>query len=212
MTIYEALAAVMADVDHVGKDGRNDSQGFRFRGIDHLLNAVGPALRRHRVVILPELIDAAYESVEVGKNRTPMRQATVKMAYRFVAVDGSEVRVIVPGEALDSGDKATTKALSQALKYALVQTLAIPTDEPDPDAESFERAPAVDLDAEARAAGFVDEADRTAQHVEVAKLHRRLAGQDVKGWRAEHGWPVTRAELEALRVELDKLAELEEPF
>ena len=138
--IHEALAAVMADVTHVGKSGKNQSQGYNFRGIDGVLNAVGPALRRHGVTVLPELAEMTERTVEVGKNRTAMNAVTVKVRCFFVGPDGDHLQALVPGEAMDSGDKAVSKAMSVALRTCLIQTLALPTDEPDPDEHTYERS------------------------------------------------------------------------
>lgn len=140
--IHQALAAVMSAVRSVAKGDRNAAQGFNFRGIDATLNAVGPALRTHGVVVLPHLIDLSQETVEVGKNRTPMKSVTIQVEYSFIGPAGDRLTVVVPGEAMDSGDKAVSKAMSVALRTALLQTLALPTDEPDPDSEAYERAPA----------------------------------------------------------------------
>ncbi len=141
-TIQAALAAVMADVTHVGKEGKNSAQGYSFRGIDGVLNAVGPALRRRGVVVMPHLEAVEHLVVEVGKNRTAMRQATVTVRYVFHGPAGDSLDCVVAGEAMDSGDKATSKAMSVALRTALIQALALPTHEPDPDEKSYERAPA----------------------------------------------------------------------
>lgn len=138
--VYVSLAAVMAEVRAVGKDDQNAQQGFRFRGIDGVLNAVGPALRLHRVIVLPIVEEVDISSVEVGKNRTRMAHVTVRVRYRFTAHDGSYVDAVVPAEAFDSGDKAVSKAMSVAFRTALIQALALPTNEPDPDAQSYERA------------------------------------------------------------------------
>ena len=143
-TIQTKLAAVMADVQSVAKRDRNDHQKFNFRGIDAVLNAVGPALRKHGVVVVPEVLDYRYETVEVGQKRTQMGHAVLRVAYTFSAdgVDGT-LTCSVLGEAMDSGDKAVPKAMSVAFRTALLQALALPTDEPDPDASTYERAPAV---------------------------------------------------------------------
>lgn len=138
--IFMDLAAVMAAVTAVGKDGRNESQGYRFRGIDGVLNAVGPALRANGVIILPELLDMTDEVIEVGQRRTRMARVTVKVRYSFVASDGSVLHAVVPGEAMDSSDKAASKAMSVAFRTALIQALALPTDEPDPDETTHERS------------------------------------------------------------------------
>lgn len=140
--IHAALAAVMADVGAVAKSDRNQVQGFNFRGIDAVINAVGPAFRSRGVIALPLVEDAHYEQIEVGKNRSLMRQCTLTVRWRFVGPAGDHLDAVVVAEAMDSGDKATSKAHSVAYRTALLQVLCIPTDEPDPDATTYERAPA----------------------------------------------------------------------
>jgi hypothetical protein len=139
--IYAALAAVMADVTSVPKHDRNEAQGFSFRGVDATVNAVGPALRNHGVVVVPRVLSHEFGTVEVGQRRTPMSHAIVKVVYTFYATDGSSVAAKVLGEAMDSGDKCLSKAMSVAFRTALIQALALPTGEPDPDASNYERSP-----------------------------------------------------------------------
>lgn len=140
MEIIKALNAVMETVGNVSKDGRNQAQGFNFRGIDAVVNAVSPALRKHNVVVVPRLLASEYETVTVGKNQTQMGHARVQVEYAFYATDGSSVSAIVAAESMDSGDKATAKAMSVAMRTALLQALCLPTDEIDPDATSYERS------------------------------------------------------------------------
>lgn len=140
--IYEALSAVMAEVGAVRKGDYNEGQRFNFRGIDAVVNAVSPALRRHGVIVTPKVESIDYGTVEVGRNRTPMGHVRVLVNYTFTHVTGGTVAATVPGEAMDSGDKATAKAMSVAFRTALLQALCLPTDEPDPDSQSYERAPA----------------------------------------------------------------------
>lgn len=140
-TIFAAMAAVMNDVSGVGKHGRNTSQNFNFRGIDDVLNAIGPALRTHGVFLAPVVGEITSEVTEVGQRRTPMKSVVVTVSYTFHGPAGDSVTVTVPGEAMDSGDKAISKAMSVALRTALIQTFALPTDEKDPDADTYERTP-----------------------------------------------------------------------
>jgi hypothetical protein len=137
--IYQALADVMADVQAVAKRDRNTHQNFNFRGIDAVMNAVGPALRTRRVIVAPTVETVAYEHVKTttGKDATACR---VQVTYTFYADDGSSVATSVAGEAWDSGDKACPKAMSVAFRTALLQALCLPTDEPDPDHDVYERA------------------------------------------------------------------------
>jgi hypothetical protein len=139
--IFQALSAVMDDVGAVRKDSKNVSQGFNFRGIDAVVNAASPALRKHGVVVWPNVISVRYETVQVGRNATSMGHCQVQVEYTFAAADGSQITTCVAAESMDSGDKATAKAMSVAFRTALLQTLCLPTDEVDPDAESYERTP-----------------------------------------------------------------------
>ncbi|CAB4218801.1 Essential recombination function protein [uncultured Caudovirales phage] len=142
LTIQAALAAVMGDVREVAKKDRNTSQNFNFRGIDAVVNAVGPALRAHGVIVMPEVLEHSYATVTVGRNATSMGHTIIKVRYRFTGPAGDFLDCVVLGEAMDAGDKATPKAMSVAFRTALLQALALPTDEPDPDASTFERSSA----------------------------------------------------------------------
>ena len=141
-TIHQRLIAVMQEVQSVGKTERNQQQGFNFRGIDAVVNAVGPAFRKHGVFVLPSVREFHHGVVEVGAKRTPMGHVRLMTEFTFTGLGGDFVSTIVASEAMDSGDKATAKAMSVGLRTALLQVLALPTDEPDPDASSYERAPA----------------------------------------------------------------------
>jgi len=139
-TIQQSLALVMEDVQAVAKKDRNNAQGFSFRGIDAVVNAVAPALRKHKVVVVPVVLEHQYGTVEIGKNRTPMSHVILKVSYKFIGIAGDAIEAVVVSEAMDSGDKAMSKAMSVAFRTALLQALALPTDEPDPDSVSYERS------------------------------------------------------------------------
>lgn len=140
-TVIEALLAVMEDVQAVGKTGRNQQQNYDFRGIDAVVNAVGPAFRRHGVIAVPAKSEARYRDVQTTRGN-PSRECTVTVTYRFYGPAGDYIDAEVPGESMDSGDKGTAKAMSVAYRIVLLQALCIPTDEADPDSQSYERAPA----------------------------------------------------------------------
>lgn len=141
-TIHQALIAVMREVTSLGKDGRNTSQGFSFRGIDATLNALGPVLRKHGVLPLPKVKQYDYTTIMVGAGDRgrPMGHVSVVVEYTFVGPRGDSLSAEAAGEAMDAGDKATPKAMSVAMRTALLQTFALPTDEPDPDSYSYDRA------------------------------------------------------------------------
>lgn len=130
-TIHQAMSAVMGSIGAVGKDRRNEHFKYQFRGIDDVLNAVHHALVKHGVFYMPEVLDTEYGIA--GKQRV----ATLRVKYRFYGPAGDSVEAITVAEGMDSGDKAPNKAMSAALKYALIQVFAIPTeDQADTDREA----------------------------------------------------------------------------
>jgi hypothetical protein len=138
-TIAQALSAVMADVQAVKKGDRNTAQNFSFRGIDSVVNAVGPAMRAHGVVAVPTRVEPLFESYE-SRGGAKMRNAVLTITWRFYGPRGDFIEAQSMGEASDSGDKSVPKAHSVAYRTLLLQALCIPTDEPDPDASVHERA------------------------------------------------------------------------
>jgi hypothetical protein len=137
-TIQRALAAVMADVQAVGKNQRNEQQKFMFRGVDAVVNAVGPALREHGVIVLPKVLDKRYRDFNT-KNGALMHEAVLEVEFTFVGPAGDTLVASAVGESADSGDKASAKAHPVAFRTVLLQALCIPTDDPDPDASTYER-------------------------------------------------------------------------
>lgn len=138
LTVHQALSKVMAEVQAVRKDSKNQAQRFNFRGIDAVMNAVGPALRKHGVVILPEEVDV-HRSNGTTASGKQTAEVAVKVTYRVYGPAGDSIHGKVAAEAMDFGDKAIAKAMSVAYRTFLLQALTIPTDEPDPDSESYER-------------------------------------------------------------------------
>lgn len=135
--VYTAVSAVMAHLAKHGisKDRRNDSQGYAFRGIDDVYNALAPALSQHGLVILPQ-VKGRSVTEKVNSRGNTLFYVCVDVDFAFVSIkDGSHHTVSVSGEAMDSGDKATNKAMSAAYKYACLQAFCIPT-EGDNDADS----------------------------------------------------------------------------
>ena len=138
-TVMQAMSAVMADVQAIRKADRNEQQRFLFRGIDSVMNAVGPALRKHGVVIVPEHVETHYRDTQTTTGKAA-REVTAIVTYRAYGPAGDSIVMQAPGESMDSGDKGTPKAMSVAYRTLLLQALTIPTDEPDPDAATYERA------------------------------------------------------------------------
>lgn len=137
MEVYKAISAVQSALAKTGleKAQKNTMQNYKFRGIDDVYNAVTPLLVEHGLCVLPRIV--SREATERNtKNGGVMVYALVRAEFDFVAVaDGSKYTVSTYGEAMDSGDKATNKAMSAAYKYAAIMTFGIPT-EGDNDTEN----------------------------------------------------------------------------
>lgn len=157
MKVQEAITAVMNDVGAVGKGEVNSFHKFNFRGIDATVNALSPALKRHGLTVRPSAILARdYEAFTTSGNKQSIACRLV-VEFTFTGPEGDEVKSVVAAESADTGDKATPKAMSVAFRTALLQTFALPTQETDPDAVSFDRQkgpwePSRDFVAEIRAA------------------------------------------------------------
>lgn len=136
--IYRAIGDVMRGVTSVGKEGWNNHSRYNFRGVDDVINAVGPKLREHGVIIVPTVLDSKVDERATQAEKLKLFW-TVRVRYTWYCVaDGSSIECEVIGEAADTGDKGASKAQSVAYRTAMLQVLGIPTAEPDPDEETHE--------------------------------------------------------------------------
>lgn len=141
MNIFESINAAMNEIGAVGKNSKNTTQGFMFRGIDAVMNAINPALVKCKIFIVPEILEQTREE-RINSKGTTLIYSVCKVKYTFYAEDGSHIEAVVIGEGMDTGDKATNKAMSIAFKYACFQVFCIPTEEmKDPDEETHEVKP-----------------------------------------------------------------------
>ena len=143
MNICKAIVATMADIGAIGKNTKNTQQGFMFRGIDAVMNALQPAMLKNNIFVVPEVLEQTREERQTAKGGT-LIYSILKVKFTFFADDGSNISAVVIGEGMDSGDKDSNKAMSIAFKYACFQVFCIPTEEmKDPDAECHEVKPKV---------------------------------------------------------------------
>lgn len=139
--IYSAICGVMEDVGAVKKTDENTFDHYKYRGIDAVMNALQPAMVKHRIFVIPQVLEQVRED-RLSRKGEPMIYSVTKVQYRFTADDGSYVEAVVIGEAMDRGDKSMNKAMSAAFKYACFQTFCIPTEEMiDSETDSPEPAP-----------------------------------------------------------------------
>ena len=144
--VFALMGEAMRQIGAVGKDSVNQTQGFKYRGIDAVMNALNPVMAKLGLFIVPEVLEQTREERESVKEyggkvtKTLLKYSILKIKYTVYAPDGSNVSAVVIGEGMDSGDKASNKAMAVGLKYAAFQMFMIPTEEmaeSDPDKESF---------------------------------------------------------------------------
>lgn len=138
--VYEAINAVQKElvVTGISKDKRTTgSAQYNFRGIDDVYNALSPLMAKHGLIISPRFQDRRTEERIASKGYS-LFYTTVTGYFDFISVvDGSMHTVVTFGEAMDSGDKGTNKAMSIAYKYACFQLFAIPTEATSEDPDAF---------------------------------------------------------------------------
>lgn len=137
--IYRAIAGVIEDIGTVGKDKINKQQGFKYRSIDDVYNALHPALAKNKVFIVPEILEHERTDAGKSKNGASIVRSVCRIKYTLYGEDGSSVESVIVGEALDMADKAINKCMAIAYKYLCFQIFCIPTEEMlDPDGETIE--------------------------------------------------------------------------
>ncbi|MCU5775073.1 ERF family protein [Erwiniaceae bacterium BAC15a-03b] len=183
MKVYEAISNVARDMAEKGisKDRKNVQQGFQFRGIDQVYNALAPMLAKHGLVILPRITERTVTE-RVTQKGGVLFYVVVKAEFDFVATeDGSKHTVVTYGEAMDSGDKATNKAMSIAYKYAAFQAFCIPTEETAIDADS-EVHNVTPQNADAILSQFTEYAGKESDKATLQSEYK-------KAWSALNGHP-----------------------
>lgn len=131
MNIYESLNKIMADMPHIPKSHRLEYNGrlqYNFRGVDDIYQALQPLLVKYKVISVPEASLIFHERLPTKNGEANRIVLSVK--YKFYAEDGTFVDSTIVSEGMDSGDKASNKAMTAGHKYALLQVLCIPTEEP----------------------------------------------------------------------------------
>lgn len=137
--VYKAIENVMADLSKIGigKDKVNQQQGFKYRGVDDVMNELSAILPTRGLLILPRV--TKYSSVErVSGAGKPLFYTILEVEYDFIGTEDGSKHTVGPmiGEAMDSADKSANKAMAIAYKYVCFQAFCIPTEAvKDPDAD-----------------------------------------------------------------------------
>ncbi len=131
LNLRQKLAEVRRRIGYVQKRGHNERFNYSYVTAADIAGSVGDILSELGVVVIPCLENITYESAPARGEI--IRMARVVMAYTFADVDsGEEIIAKVAGQGLDPGDKAPYKAMTGALKYALLQSFLLATgDDPE---------------------------------------------------------------------------------
>lgn len=152
--IFTAITSILQKVDAIAKDKQNVEQKYKFRGIDDVYNALHPLFKEYKVFVTTEVLEEKRESVPTKTGGTRF-YCFLRVKFTYFAEDGSNVSSTTSGEGMDSGDKATNKAMSAAQKYSLIQMFLIPTIEASTDSEAD--APAEDVNKAKEEAKVLEE-------------------------------------------------------
>lgn len=134
--VVKAITSVMEKIGAIGKGRKNEKQGWAFRGIDDVLNALQPSLVEAGLVIIPRVKSREIAERE-SKAGGAMIHVVAEVEYSIRCEDEEIMAGPFLGECMDSGDKACAKAMSIAYKYMAFQVFCIPTEEQkDPDHDS----------------------------------------------------------------------------
>jgi hypothetical protein len=137
LTIYQAIAEIINELEGIGKTGRNEEQHYNFRGIDAVLQHLHPLLAKYGVFFAPTVQERIYEE-RISSKGTVGHACHLKVCFMVYGPTGDWINVTTWGEAVDYSDKATNKAMTAAFKYALFQLFAICDPAEDGDREGPE--------------------------------------------------------------------------
>lgn len=167
--VYLAMSAVQDEISKLGisKNRKNLQQGYVFRGIDEIYNTLAPIFAKHKLLIIPNVL-SREQTERTTKRGDALFSVVVNTKFTFIsAEDGSTVEATTYGEAMDTADKATNKAMSAAYKYVCLQAFSIPTEgDNDADATTHEvapRKPAPAANAQAKPAAKPAQKEQPAQ-------------------------------------------------
>ena len=139
MNIYEKMSAITAEIGVVEKNLNvkvNSNSSYKAVSERDVLDAVKPIEQKYRVYSYPanrKIVDRDVLTKETEYNGTITRTNTlfmrVETVYRFVNIDKPDefIETTVYGDGLDTGDKASGKAMTYADKYALMKAYKLST-------------------------------------------------------------------------------------
>jgi len=130
--IYQRINAVMKAVEYVQKDSVIDN---KYAAVSHdmVVAVLRKAMVENGLVVRPVQLKGKYVQMRDLEKEIKMHLYVGRYQVDFVNVDHPEdyCRTVVEGHANDNGDKAPGKAMSYAVKYAMLKTFSLETGESD---------------------------------------------------------------------------------
>lgn len=117
--IYQRINAVMLEVESVQKENKKVNNQYTFVSHDAVAAALHRPMAKHGIVMIPTIAELVQDG-----NRT-----SVKMEISFVNADNGDdrINVVSYGYGIDPQDKGIGKAVSYAVKYALLKLFVLET-------------------------------------------------------------------------------------
>lgn len=136
-SIVTKLNEIVAAVDHVEKSGFNEYSKYHYVKAADLARAVRKELALRNVLMLTTVLDLHRGTYPAREGN--MNLIDLQLGYAFQCGDTGERLptegwFMALGEGADKGDKASYKAMTGALKYAIRNAFLVP-DEADPEAD-----------------------------------------------------------------------------
>lgn len=205
--VVSALAAVIAELPGIGKDGRASQQqgGYAYRGIEQITAHAAPLLAKHGVVFLPQVLDVDVRDITV--NSKPWTDTYLTVRYLICGPGGPEDRVeaTVVGIGRDNADKGANKALTQAFKYALLQVLCIADAKDDGDGHATHEAD--DVPTYDPMAGWESRAVALDRHAVLSNRLKGLTDEQRTSVRQQcRTWPMNADDFAAIEAIVDELS------
>lgn len=170
LNLYQKLLKITEKIGKIEKTGKNQQQGYGFIEQAKIVAELRPLLAEYGVIIIPETVDRKVDRYEVtrsnGREGVDIH-VNVTSRYTVINVDNPEERFVSEwngGEAIDSSDKATNKAITASQKYFLMKLFNISDkddgDNDSPELGSTRRAPVVNKASEKQVKTIYDTVKR----------------------------------------------------
>ncbi len=130
--IYQRINAVMKEVRYVQKENKKVNNQYTFVSHDGVSAALHMPMAENGIVFVPtveEIIQESFESKNSKNDTIVSNKTMIKMKLSFINADNPEDFFFVHyhGMAYDNSDKGIGKAISYAVKYALLKVFCLET-------------------------------------------------------------------------------------